>query len=120
MESANPPLPVETHSQQPLNTTHTELTLRISKLLKIRRTVDSLLFNTIKALPSKVSVDESFGSLDKIKELELRTKQKNNFEEEIVRNMFPTEEELAYDKEVLDEPQPPFLTLHLISPSEKE
>ncbi|GJY48905.1 hypothetical protein Tco_0438861 [Tanacetum coccineum] len=111
MESANPPLPLLTHSQQPLNATHAELTLRISKLLKIMRTVDSLLFNTIKALLSEPPVEESLGSLDKIKELELRAKQKNDFKEEIFRNMFPTEEELAYHKELLDEPHHPFSIL---------
>ncbi|GJZ68505.1 hypothetical protein Tco_0631745 [Tanacetum coccineum] len=36
---------------------------------------------------------------------------KNNFEEELSKDKFPTEEELAYHKELLGEPQPPFSTL---------
>ncbi|GKE32786.1 hypothetical protein Tco_1452108, partial [Tanacetum coccineum] len=39
---------------------------------------------------------------DRINELELRTKQRNNFEEELFKDMFPTEEELAYHKVLLD------------------
>ncbi|GJU75207.1 putative reverse transcriptase domain-containing protein, partial [Tanacetum coccineum] len=48
---------------------------------------------------------------ERIKELELRTQQRNNFEEELFRNRFPTEKELAYHKKLLGEPQPPFSTL---------
>ncbi|GJW10255.1 hypothetical protein Tco_1576082, partial [Tanacetum coccineum] len=102
-ENANPRLPP--------NTTHAELTLRINKLLKIKQRVDFLLFSTIKALPSKSSTNESFGSLGKIKEQELRTKRKTDFEEEIFKDTFPTEEELAYYRGLLDEPHPPFSTL---------
>ncbi|GJW63231.1 hypothetical protein Tco_0115115 [Tanacetum coccineum] len=46
-----------------------------------------------------------------IMEHELRTKRRNNFEEELFKDMFPTEEELAYHKELLGEPCPPFSTL---------
>ncbi|GJZ18469.1 hypothetical protein Tco_0554592 [Tanacetum coccineum] len=55
----------------------------------------------------------ALGSLSKerIKELELRTKQRNNFEEELFKDMFPIEEELAYHKELLGKPWPPFSTL---------
>ncbi|GKD77862.1 ribonuclease H-like domain-containing protein, partial [Tanacetum coccineum] len=49
--------------------------------------------------------------MDKIKELELRKQQKNDFEEELFKDMFPIEEELAYHKELLDEPPLPFSTL---------
>nr|GFB05091.1 protein kinase-like domain, concanavalin A-like lectin/glucanase domain protein [Tanacetum cinerariifolium] len=37
--------------------------------------------------------------------------QRNYFEEELFKDMFPTEEELAYHKELLGEPCPPFSTL---------
>ncbi|GJS26927.1 protein kinase-like domain, concanavalin A-like lectin/glucanase domain protein [Tanacetum coccineum] len=39
------------------------------------------------------------------------TQRRNNFEEELFKDRFPTEKELAYHKELLGEPQPPFSTL---------
>ncbi|GKC43450.1 hypothetical protein Tco_1061172 [Tanacetum coccineum] len=38
---------------------------------------------------------------ERIKELELRTQRRNNLEEEFFKDTFPTEEELAYHKELL-------------------
>ncbi|GKA48613.1 ribonuclease H-like domain-containing protein [Tanacetum coccineum] len=46
-----------------------------------------------------------------IKELELRTKQRNDYEKDLFKDMLPTEEELAYHMELLGEPCPPFSTL---------
>ncbi|GJU34775.1 hypothetical protein Tco_1183129 [Tanacetum coccineum] len=57
------------------------------------------------------SQEPSVSTYAKIKELELRTQQRNNFEEELFKDRFPTEKELAYHKELLGEPQPPFSTL---------
>ncbi|GJU77853.1 hypothetical protein Tco_1274923 [Tanacetum coccineum] len=48
---------------------------------------------------------------ERIKELELRMQRRNNFEEELFKDRFPTKKELAYHKELLGEPQPPFSTL---------
>ncbi|GKD72738.1 protein kinase-like domain, concanavalin A-like lectin/glucanase domain protein, partial [Tanacetum coccineum] len=39
------------------------------------------------------------------------TQRRNNFEEGLFKDRFPTEEELVYHKELLGEPQPPFSTL---------
>ncbi|GKE64226.1 hypothetical protein Tco_1518387, partial [Tanacetum coccineum] len=47
----------------------------------------------------------------RIKEIELRTQRRNNFEEKLFKDKFPTQEELTYYKELLGEPQPPFSTL---------
>ncbi|GKC81927.1 hypothetical protein Tco_1137644 [Tanacetum coccineum] len=54
---------------------------------------------------------EIFCPKERIKELELRTHRKNNFVEELFKDRFPTEKELAYHQELLGEPQPPFSTL---------
>ncbi|GKB79369.1 hypothetical protein Tco_0946264 [Tanacetum coccineum] len=60
-----------------------------------------------KATPSRQQLFKYKSILrDRIKELELRTKRRNNFEEELFNDMFPTEEELAYHKELLGEPCP--------------
>ncbi|GJR95929.1 hypothetical protein Tco_0268103 [Tanacetum coccineum] len=48
---------------------------------------------------------------ERIKELELRVQRRNNFEEELFKDRFPTEKKLAYHKELLGEPQSPFSTL---------
>ncbi|GKD83366.1 hypothetical protein Tco_1350205, partial [Tanacetum coccineum] len=111
MENANPSSTIGSLSQQPPSTTYTELTARVNKLLKIRQTIDSLLSKTINELTNQSSDSETFCPRERIKELELRTKQRNNFEEELFKDMFPTEEELAYHKELLGEPCPPFSTL---------
>ncbi|GJW85507.1 RNA-directed DNA polymerase, eukaryota, reverse transcriptase zinc-binding domain protein [Tanacetum coccineum] len=110
MENTNPPSALESLAQQPFATTHTELTTRVNKLLEIRQKVDSLLFKTIKILPSDLPDTEIFCPKERIKELELRTQRRNDFEEELFKDMFPTEEELAYHKELLDEPKPHLLT----------
>ncbi|GJR58520.1 hypothetical protein Tco_0833670 [Tanacetum coccineum] len=110
MENANPPSTLESLSQQPFITTHMELTIRVNKLLEIRQKVDSLLFKTIKNLPSDLSNAEIFCPKERIKELEIRTQRRNDFKEELFKDMFPTEEELAYHRELLDEQKPPFST----------
>ncbi|GJT74893.1 hypothetical protein Tco_0588649 [Tanacetum coccineum] len=62
-------------------------------------------------LTNQSSDSEIFCPEERIKELELRTQQRNNFVEELFKDRFPTEKELAYHKELLGEPQPPFSTL---------
>ncbi|GJR33697.1 protein kinase-like domain, concanavalin A-like lectin/glucanase domain protein [Tanacetum coccineum] len=62
-------------------------------------------------LTNQSSDSEIFCPEERIKELELRTQRRNNFEEELFKDRFPTEKELAYHKELLGEPQPPFSTL---------
>ncbi|GJT71732.1 retrotransposon protein, putative, ty1-copia subclass [Tanacetum coccineum] len=57
------------------------------------------------------SNSEIFYPEERIKELELRTQRRNNFEEELFQNSFLAEKELAYHKELLGEPQPLFSTL---------
>ncbi|GJV49160.1 hypothetical protein Tco_1439372 [Tanacetum coccineum] len=103
MENANPSSALGSFSQQPLANTHTEQTARVNKLLKIRQTIDSLLSKTINELTNQSFDSETFCPRERIKELELRTQQRNNFEEELFKDMFPTEEELAYHKELLGE-----------------
>ncbi|GJR28617.1 hypothetical protein Tco_1104849 [Tanacetum coccineum] len=97
--------------QEPLDTTHTKFMARINKLLTMRQTIDSLLFKTINEMTNQYFDSEIFYPKERIKELELRTQRRNNFEEGLFRNTFPTEKELAYHKELLGEPQPPFLIL---------
>ncbi|GKA47153.1 hypothetical protein Tco_0740036 [Tanacetum coccineum] len=77
----------------------------------MRHTIDSLLFKTINELTNQSSDAETFCPRERIKELELRTQQKNNFEELLFKDMFPTKEELAYHKELIGEPCPHFSTL---------
>ncbi|GJS17950.1 hypothetical protein Tco_0412422 [Tanacetum coccineum] len=67
----------------------------------MRKTIDSLLSKTINELTNQSSDSETFGPRERIKELELRTQRRNNFEEELFKDMFHTEEELAYHKELL-------------------
>ncbi|GJW32413.1 hypothetical protein Tco_0052445 [Tanacetum coccineum] len=62
-------------------------------------------------MTNQSSDSEIFHYEERIKELELRTQRRNNFEEEVFRNSYPTEKELAYHKQLLGEPQPPFSTL---------
>ncbi|GKC46629.1 RNA-directed DNA polymerase, eukaryota, reverse transcriptase zinc-binding domain protein, partial [Tanacetum coccineum] len=97
--------------REPSVTTHAKFTARINKLLEIRQTIDSLLFKTINESTNQSSNSEIFCPEERIKELELRMQRRNNFEEELFKDKFPTEEELAYHKELLGEPQPPFSTL---------
>ncbi|GKB77578.1 protein kinase-like domain, concanavalin A-like lectin/glucanase domain protein [Tanacetum coccineum] len=77
----------------------------------MRQTIDSLLSKTINELTNQSSDSETFYPRERIKELELRMQRSNNFEEELFKDMFPTEEELAYHKELLGEPHPPFSIL---------
>ncbi|GJV70472.1 hypothetical protein Tco_1490467 [Tanacetum coccineum] len=98
-------------SEEPSVITHAKYTARINKLLQMRQTIDSLLFKTMNELTNQSSDFEIFYPEERIKELELRTQQRNNFEEELLKNSFPTEKELAYHRELLGEPQPPFSTL---------
>ncbi|GJR45440.1 hypothetical protein Tco_1313543 [Tanacetum coccineum] len=62
-------------------------------------------------LTNQSSDSEIFCPEERMKELKLRTQRRNNFEEELFKDRFPAEEELAYHKEQLGEPQPPFSTL---------
>ncbi|GKC07450.1 hypothetical protein Tco_0999060 [Tanacetum coccineum] len=102
MENANPSSALGSFSQQPLANTHAKLTARVNKLLKMRQTIDSLLSKTINRVTNQSSNSETFCPRERIKELELRMQRRNNFEEKLFKDMFPTEEELAYHKELLD------------------
>ncbi|GJW27895.1 hypothetical protein Tco_0044770 [Tanacetum coccineum] len=113
MENANPSSTLGSFSQELSVTTHAKFTARINKLLKMRQTIDSLLFKSINELTNQSSDSETFCPEERIKELELRTQRRNNFDEELFKDRFPIEEELAYYKELLGEPQPPFSTLEL-------
>ncbi|GKF83327.1 hypothetical protein Tco_0244983, partial [Tanacetum coccineum] len=111
MENANPSSTLGSFSQELSATTHAKFTARINKLLKMRQTIDSLLFKTINESTNQSSDSENFCPEERIKELDLRTQRRNNFKEELFKDRFPTEKELAYHKELLGEPQPPFSTL---------
>ncbi|GJZ97963.1 hypothetical protein Tco_0670416 [Tanacetum coccineum] len=111
MENANPSSTLGPFPQEPLDTTHAKFTARINKLLTMRQTIDSLIFKTISEMTNQSSDSKIFYSEERIKELELRTQRRNNFGKELFRNSFLTEKELAYHKELLGEPQPPFSTL---------
>ncbi|GJR15037.1 hypothetical protein Tco_0797689 [Tanacetum coccineum] len=100
MENANPSSTLGPFPQEPLDTTHAKFTARINKLLTMRQTIDSLLFKTISEMTNQSSDSEIFYPKERIKELELRTQRRNNFEKELFRNSFPTEKELAYHKEL--------------------
>ncbi|GJU00637.1 hypothetical protein Tco_1110975 [Tanacetum coccineum] len=111
MENANPSSTLGPFPQEPLDTTHAKFMTRINKLLTMRQTIDYLLFKTISEMTNQSFDSEIFYPEERIKELELRTQQRNNFKEELFRNSFPIEKELAYHKELLGEPQPPLSTL---------
>ncbi|GKB50250.1 hypothetical protein Tco_0901003 [Tanacetum coccineum] len=111
MENANPSSTLGSSSQEPSVTTHAKFMARINKLLQMRQTIDSLLFKTINELTNQYFDSEICCPKERIKEIELRTQRRNNFEEELFKDRFPTEKELAYHKELLGEPQPPFSTL---------
>ncbi|GJY38356.1 hypothetical protein Tco_0424720 [Tanacetum coccineum] len=111
MENVNPPSTLGSFSEEPSAITHAKFTARINKLLQMRQTIDSLLFKTMNDLTKQSSDSDIFCPEERIKELELRTQRRNNFEEELIKNRFPIEKELAYHKELLGEPQPPFSTL---------
>ncbi|GKC77289.1 RNA-directed DNA polymerase, eukaryota [Tanacetum coccineum] len=109
--SANPSTTLGSFSQEPPVTTNAKFTARINKLLQMRQTIDSLLFKTMNELTNQSSNFEIFCPEERIKELELRTQRKNNFLEELFKDRFLTEKELAYHRELLEEPQPPFSDL---------
>nr|GEV97397.1 hypothetical protein [Tanacetum cinerariifolium] len=73
----------------------------VNKLLKIRQTINSFLSKTINELTNQSFDSETFCPRERIKELELRTKQRDDYEEEMFKDMFPIKEELAYHKELL-------------------
>nr|GEZ44578.1 protein kinase-like domain, concanavalin A-like lectin/glucanase domain protein [Tanacetum cinerariifolium] len=77
----------------------------------MRQTIDSFLFKTINESTNKSFDFEIFCPEERIKELELTTQRRNNFGEELFKDKFSTEEELAYHKELLGEAQPLFSTL---------
>ncbi|GKA03152.1 hypothetical protein Tco_0675933 [Tanacetum coccineum] len=62
-------------------------------------------------MTNQSSDSEIFCPEERIKELELRTHRRNNFEEGLFKDRFHTEEELIYNKELLGEPQPHFSNL---------
>ncbi|GJU93695.1 protein kinase-like domain, concanavalin A-like lectin/glucanase domain protein [Tanacetum coccineum] len=111
MENTYPSSTLGSFSQEPPITTYAKFTARINKLLQMRQTIDSLLFKTMNELTNQYSYSEIFCPKERIKELELRTQRRNNFVEELFKDRFPTEKELAYHKELLGEPQPLFSTL---------
>ncbi|GJX58807.1 hypothetical protein Tco_0290197 [Tanacetum coccineum] len=111
MENANPSSTIESISQESLDTTHVKFTARINKLLTMRQTIDSLLFKTVNETTNQSSDSKIFCPEERIKELELRIERRNNFEEGLFKDRFPSEEELVYHKELLGEPQPLFSTL---------
>ncbi|GJZ38670.1 hypothetical protein Tco_0585233 [Tanacetum coccineum] len=110
-ENANPSSTLGSFPRESLDTTDAKFTARINKLLTMRQTIDFLLFKTINKMTNQSSDSEIFCPEERIKELELRMQQRNKFEEELFKNRFPTEKELAYHKELLGKPQPPFSTL---------
>ncbi|GJY15873.1 hypothetical protein Tco_0386295 [Tanacetum coccineum] len=109
--NADPSSNLESLSQESLDTTHAKFIAQISKLLAMRPTINSLLFKTINEIIDQSSDSEIFCLEERIKELELRTQRRNNFDEGMFKDRFPTEEELVYHKELLGEPQPSFSTL---------
>ncbi|GJX07793.1 hypothetical protein Tco_0195725 [Tanacetum coccineum] len=69
-----------------LDTTHAKFKAQINKLLAMRQTIDSLLFKTINEMTDQSSDFEIFCHGERIKELELRTQQRNNFEEGLFKD----------------------------------
>ncbi|GJW89959.1 hypothetical protein Tco_0167512 [Tanacetum coccineum] len=92
MENANPSSTLGSLSQEPSVTTHAKFTARINKLLEMRQTIDSLLFKTINKSTNQSSDFEIFCPEERIMELKLRTQRRNNFEEELFKDKFPTKE----------------------------
>ncbi|GKB21896.1 MAK10-like protein [Tanacetum coccineum] len=70
-------------------TLHAKFTARINKLLAMRRTIDSLLFKTINEMTDQSFDSEIFCPEERIKELELRTQRRNNFEEGLFKDRNP-------------------------------
>ncbi|GJW89958.1 hypothetical protein Tco_0167511 [Tanacetum coccineum] len=92
MENANPSSTLESLSQEPSITIHAKFTAQINKLLEMRQTIDSLLFKTINEATNQSSDFEIFCPEERIMGLELRTQGRNNFEEELFKDKFPTKE----------------------------
>ncbi|GKB56135.1 hypothetical protein Tco_0912321 [Tanacetum coccineum] len=88
MENANPSSTIEYVSQESLDTTHVKFTARINKLLTMRQTIDSLLFKTVNEMTNQSSDSKIFCPEERIKELELRTQRRNNFEEGLFKDRF--------------------------------
>ncbi|GJW23439.1 hypothetical protein Tco_0034061 [Tanacetum coccineum] len=86
MEHANPSSTLESLSQESLDTTHAKFAARINKLLTMRQTIDSLIFKTINEMTNQSSDSEIFCCEERIKELELSTQRRNNFEGELFKN----------------------------------
>ncbi|GJZ29505.1 hypothetical protein Tco_0574152 [Tanacetum coccineum] len=86
MENANPSSTLGSYSQEPTVTTHAKFTARINKLLQMRQTIDSLLFKTMNELTNQSFDSKIFCPEERIKELELRMQQRNNFEEELFKD----------------------------------
>ncbi|GKC00724.1 hypothetical protein Tco_0986860 [Tanacetum coccineum] len=104
MENVNPSSNLGSSPQEPPVTTHAKFTAQMNKILQMRQTIDSLLFKTMNELTNQSFDFEIFCSEERMKELELRTQRRNNFEEELFKDRFPTKKELAYHKELLGEP----------------
>ncbi|GJX07792.1 hypothetical protein Tco_0195724 [Tanacetum coccineum] len=85
-EKVNPSSTLESLSQESLDTTYAKFTTQINKLLAMRQTIDSLLFKTINEMTDQSSDFEIFCPEERIKELELRTQRRNNFEEGLFKD----------------------------------
>ncbi|GJU13313.1 ribonuclease H-like domain-containing protein [Tanacetum coccineum] len=86
MENTNPSSTLGSLSQELSVTTHAKFMPRINKILKMRQTIDSLLFKTINELTNQSSDSKTFCPGQRIKELELRTQRRKNFEEELFKD----------------------------------
>ncbi|GJV53224.1 hypothetical protein Tco_1448965 [Tanacetum coccineum] len=78
MEKANPSSTLVSFPKESLDTTHTKFTARINKLLKMRKTNDSLLFKSINEMTNQSSDSEIFCLEKRTKELKLRTFYQND------------------------------------------
>ncbi|GKA02805.1 protein kinase-like domain, concanavalin A-like lectin/glucanase domain protein [Tanacetum coccineum] len=115
MENANPSSTIEYVSQESLDPTHVKFMARINKLLTMRQTIDSLLFKTVNEMTNQSSDSEIFYPEERIKELELRTQRRNNFEEGFFKDRFAQRD----DEVVFRMPQRT-KELDRISPVEKD
>ncbi|GKE10322.1 hypothetical protein Tco_1413873 [Tanacetum coccineum] len=112
MENANPP-PTSNRPVLPV-ALRAQAVQELHELQRISAFVDSHLesierfLNNFANQPNETNMNdlesddsETLCLRERIKELELRTQGRNNFKEELFKDMFPTEEELAYHKELL-------------------
>ncbi|GJS05849.1 retrovirus-related pol polyprotein from transposon TNT 1-94 [Tanacetum coccineum] len=88
MKSANPSTTLGSFSHEPPVTTNTKFTARINRLLKMRQTIDSLLFKTMNDLTNQSSDSEIFCPEERIKEIELIRQRNNNFVEELFKDRY--------------------------------